>query len=134
MLLGAHVSVAGGIDRAIDRVEALGGSAVQLFTQSPRRWLPTKHDPERIERFLTRRREAGVRYAVCHAIYLINVASADRPLRRRSRDALMDTVEVAVSIDADVVFHVGSHGDKAFGPALDRIARAMEPVLERASG
>ncbi|HEY3165113.1 MAG TPA: hypothetical protein VGJ71_12175, partial [Candidatus Limnocylindrales bacterium] len=66
MLLGAHVSAGGGLDRAIDRIEALGGEAVQVFTQSPRRWAPTEHDPEAIERFRLRRREAGIRYVLCH--------------------------------------------------------------------
>ncbi|HYU50778.1 MAG TPA: deoxyribonuclease IV [Candidatus Limnocylindria bacterium] len=134
MLLGAHVSAAGGLDRAIDRIEALGGEAVQVFTQSPRRWAPTEHDPEAIERFRLRRREAGVRYVLCHALYLINLASPDRRLRRRSADALLATVAAAVQIDADVVFHVGSHGDAALAPSLRRIRAPIEAALGRASG
>jgi deoxyribonuclease-4 len=133
MLLGAHVSAAGGLDRAIDRIEALGGQAVQLFTQSPRRWAPTEHDPDAIERFRLRRREAGIRYVLCHALYLINLASPDRKLRRRSADALLATVAVAVEIDADVVFHIGSHGDAALAPSLRRIRRPIEAALERAA-
>jgi deoxyribonuclease-4 len=71
-----------GIDRAIDNIEALGGRAVQRFTQSPRRWKPTEHDPAGIERFLMRRWEADVRYVACHALYLINrdrIQTLDRP-------------------------------------------------------
>ncbi|HEV8699052.1 MAG TPA: deoxyribonuclease IV [Candidatus Limnocylindrales bacterium] len=134
MLLGAHVSAGGGLDRAIDRIEALGGQAVQLFTQSPRRWAPTEHDPEAIDRFRLRRREAGIRYVLCHALYLINLASPDRRLRRRSADALLATVAAAVQIDADVVFHVGSHGDAALAPSLRRIRGPIEAALAGASG
>src|SRR5919204_204829 len=54
MELGAHVSSSGGIDTAIDRIEAMGGDCVQVFTQSPRMWRPTNHKPEAIERFKAR--------------------------------------------------------------------------------
>jgi deoxyribonuclease-4 len=134
MLLGAHVSAAGGLDRAIDRIAALGGEAVQLFTQSPRRWKPSAHDPATIERFLARRREAGVRYVACHALYLINLATRDRALYRRSAEALLSTVDIAVRIEGDVVFHVGSHGDADLAPSLDRIRRTIGTALERAAG
>ena len=50
MLFGGHMSSAGGIYTAIDRVEAIGGDCVQVFTQSPRMWKPTAHTPEAIER------------------------------------------------------------------------------------
>ena len=60
MLFGAHVSAAGGISTAIDRAEAIGCDAVQVFTQSPRMWRPTAHDPEQVARFRTRREEAGI--------------------------------------------------------------------------
>ncbi len=60
MLFGAHVSSAGGIDTAIDRIEVIGGDAVQVFTQSPRMWRPTVHAAESLERFKERRVEAGI--------------------------------------------------------------------------
>lgn len=134
MLLGAHVSAAGGLDRAIDRIESLGGQAVQLFTQSPRRWKPTEHDPAAIDRFVARRHEADIRYVACHALYLINLASRKRLLYRRSADALLATVDVAVRIDADVIFHVGSHGDADLAPSLARMQDPIGAALERASG
>ena len=78
MLLGAHVSSAGGISKAIDRVEEIGGNAVQVFTQSPQMWKPTAHTAEELARFRKRRREARVRHVACHALYLVNLASRDR--------------------------------------------------------
>ena len=60
MLIGAHVSTAGGIFTAIDRIESFGGDAVQIFTQSPRAWRPTNHDPAHFERFKERRADGHV--------------------------------------------------------------------------
>ena len=51
MHIGAHVSSSGGIDKAIDRAVAIGAESVQVFTQSPRAWRPTNHDPASFERF-----------------------------------------------------------------------------------
>ena len=77
MEFGAHMSSAGGIDTAIDRIEAIGGDCVQVFTQSPRMWKPTAHKPEAVERFKARRKEAGIGGVVCHALYLCNLGSND---------------------------------------------------------
>jgi deoxyribonuclease-4 len=77
MEIGAHVSTAGGIHTAIGRIAEIGGDAVQIFTQSPRMWRPTNHDPANIERFKQERAEAGIGGVVCHALYLINLASPD---------------------------------------------------------
>ena len=126
MLFGAHVSAAGGISNAIDRIEAIGGNAVQVFTQSPRKWAPTAHSPEEIKRFRKRRREARVRHVACHALYLVNLASRDKTIRTKSFDALVATMETAREIRADaVVFHVGSH----VGHGFDRALRSVTPPL-----
>lgn len=128
VLIGAHVSSAGGVHRVIDRIEAIGGDAVQLFTQSPRMWRPTAHDPANLERFRERRAEAGIGYALCHALYLINLASPDDELRARSEAALVSTLQVARELEADVVFHVGSHLGSGFEIGIERVL----PPLERA--
>ena len=75
---------AGGIDTAIDRIEAIGGDCVQVFTQSPRMWRPTNHKPEAIERFKARRAEAGIGGVVCHALYLCNLAAPDDEIYEKS--------------------------------------------------
>jgi deoxyribonuclease-4 len=132
VLLGAHVSTAGGIHTAIDRVETMGAEAVQLFTQSPRAWRPTNHDPANFERFKERRAEAGVGAALCHALYLINLASPDDEVYDKSVASLLNTMEVACAIDADgVVFHVGSHLGAGFEAGLARVAPALEQALEQ---
>jgi deoxyribonuclease IV len=134
VLLGAHVSTTGGIHTAIDRVEAMGGEAVQVFTQSPRAWRPTNHDPATFERFKERRAEVGIGGVLCHAVYLVNLASPDDEVYGKSVAALLNTVEVACGIDADgVVFHVGSHLGAGFEAGLERALPALEKALERCS-
>ncbi len=131
MLFGAHVSAAGGISTAIDRIEEIGGNAVQLFTQSPRMWKPTEHTEEELERFRKRRREARVKHVACHALYLVNLASRDREIRSKSFDALCATLETARGIDADaVVFHVGSHLGYGFAEAVEVVAAELRQLLE----
>jgi deoxyribonuclease-4 len=133
MQFGAHVSSAGGIDTAIDRVAAIGGDCVQVFTQSPRMWRPTRHTPEAIERFRARRAEAGIGGVVCHALYLCNLAASDEQVVERSIGALVTTLEAADAIGADaVIFHVGSHLGAGAELGLERAARALERVLAEA--
>jgi deoxyribonuclease-4 len=132
--LGAHVSSSGGIHTAIDRIEEMGGESVQVFTQSPRTWRPTNHDPANFERFKERRAEAGIGGVVCHALYLINLASPDDALYDKSVAALENTVDVGCAIEADaVVFHVGSHLGSGFEAALGRVVPALATALERCS-
>jgi deoxyribonuclease-4 len=131
---GAHVSTSGGIHTAIDRAEAIGGESLQIFTQSPRTWRPTNHDPANFERFKERRAEAGIQGVVCHALYLVNLATHDKEIYEKSVATLMNTVDVACAIEADgVVFHVGSHLGAGFEAGLEHVVPALERALERCS-
>jgi deoxyribonuclease-4 len=131
VLYGAHVSSAGGISTAIDRAEELGCDAVQIFTQSPRMWKPTEHSEEEIARFRARREEAGVRAVVCHALYLVNLAGADRDMHEKSVTAMQASLETARAIGADgVVFHVGSHLGKGLAAGYRRALPALRRLLE----
>jgi deoxyribonuclease-4 len=132
--IGAHVSSSGGIHTAIDRIESFGGDSVQVFTQSPRTWRPTNHDPANFERFKQRRSEAGIGGVVCHALYLINLASPQDEIYGKSVSTLQNTIDVACAIDADaVVFHVGSHLGSGFDSGLERVVPALEEALTRCS-
>jgi deoxyribonuclease IV len=132
--IGAHVSSSGGIHTAIDRVVEFGGDSVQVFTQSPRTWRPTNHDPANFDRFKGRRAEAGLDGVLCHALYLVNLASPQDDLYDKSVAALQNTVEVACAIEADaVVFHVGSHLGAGFDAGLARVVPALASVLDRCS-
>jgi deoxyribonuclease-4 len=131
MLFGAHVSAAGGISKAIDRVEEIGGNAVQVFTQSPRMWRPTAHTEEEVARFRARRRQVRVKAVSCHALYLVNLASRDPEVRAKSLAALRSTMEAADAIGAEaVVFHVGSHLGLGFDDAVALVEPALRELLE----
>jgi deoxyribonuclease IV len=135
MLFGAHVSSAGGIDTAIDRIENIGGDCVQVFTQSPRMWRPTNHKAEAIERFKLRRAEAGVGGVVCHALYLCNLATVNDEIYDKSVATMCAAVDVACAIEADgVVFHVGSHLGAGLEAGIARVVAALEQILERCAG
>ena len=134
MLIGAHVSSSGGIHTAIDRAEAMKADSVQVFTQSPRTWRPTNHPPENFERFKERRAEAGIDGVLCHAVYLVNLASPKNDFYEKSVAAMGNTLDVARGIEADgVVFHIGSHLGAGMEEGLDRVVAAMRVLLDRSS-
>lgn len=134
MQIGAHVSSAGGIHTAIDRAETIGAESIQVFTQSPRMWRPTNHDPATFDRFRERRAEAGIGGVLCHALYLCNLAAPNDEIYEKSITAMRSTMEVACAIAADaVVFHVGSHLGAGLEAGLERVVPAMEQVLELSS-
>ena len=131
MEIGAHVSSSGGIHTAVDRAVAIGADSLQLFTQSPRMWRPTNHDPATFAKFRERRVETGMGGVLCHALYLCNLAAPDDAVYEKSVAALRNTMEVASAIGADgVVFHVGSHLGSGFDHGLERVVPAMQQVLE----
>jgi deoxyribonuclease-4 len=129
VLFGAHVS--GGVKGAIDRAVDIGCDAVQLFAQSPRAWRFPEHDQANLDRFRERRAAGDVEAAVIHALYLINLASPDDEIYRKSVDTMRATVRTGCEIGADaVVFHVGSHLGSGFDAGLARVLPALEQVLE----
>jgi deoxyribonuclease IV len=131
MQIGAHVSSSGGIHTSVDRAVAIGADSLQLFTQSPRMWRPTNHDPATFDLFRERRTEAGMGGVVCHALYLCNLAAPKDDIHEKSVAALRNTMEVASAIGADgVVFHVGSHLGSGFEVGIERVVPAMAQVLE----
>ena len=119
------MSSSGGIDTAIDRIEAVGGDCVQVFTQSPRMWRPDEPqaggDRARSARGGPRRGIGGV---VCHALYLCNLAAPDDEIYEKSIETMRATVDAATAIGADgVIFHVGSHLGAGFDAGLERTTR-----------
>src|SRR3954462_14677766 len=120
------MSSSGGIDTAIDRIAAIRGDCVQVFTQSPRMWRPTHHKPEPVEGFQAKRKEHGSGGVVCHALYLCNLAAPDTVIYDKSVATMRNTVDAACAIGADaVIFHVGSHLGAGFDAGLDRTCAAL---------
>ena len=130
--LGAHVSSAGGIDKAVDRAVAIGAESFQIFGAAPQMWRRKHHPDEDTESYRRKFRKAKLRSSFIHAVYLINLASPDDELLRKSIDTLTAELDLASRIGADgVIFHVGSHMGSGFDHALPRIAAGMSEALDR---
>src|SRR5581483_3184522 len=89
-LLGAHMSIAGGVDKAIRQGKAVGCEAIQMFTKSSRQWLSKPLSAEEIANFHTAKKETGLTTIVAHDSYLYNFAATDDALRRKSVNGLID--------------------------------------------
>ena len=131
MLFGAHCG--GGVKKALDRAEELGVDSMQLFVQSPRAWRFPDHDPADLAAFRERRQELGIGGVLVHAIYLVNLATPNDDFYSKSVTTLGSTVDAACAIEADVVFHVGSHQGAGFEEGLKRVVPALAQALEGCS-
>jgi len=124
MLIGAHVSPAGGLWRAVERGSDLGAQAIQIFNQSPRMWRPTAYSEDDYERFRETMAASEIGAVMIHAVYLVNCASDDPAIRAKSLASLTHSLRVGDAIGAEcVVVHPGS---AKTGPVDEAIARAGE--------
>ncbi|MCX6385266.1 MAG: deoxyribonuclease IV [Solirubrobacterales bacterium] len=128
MLIGAHVSTAGGLDKAVARGVEIEARAIQIFNQSPRMWRPTAYNEADFAAFREAMAEAKIGAVVIHAVYLINCATDDPDLRQKSLASLTHSLYVGDQIGAaGVVLHAGSAKD---GPVDVAISRAGEVISE----
>src|SRR4051795_12701472 len=120
MLIGAHVSTAGGLSNAIERGEERGCESIQIFHQSPRMWRPTNYGPDDFAEFRERMQGSKrVDAVIIHAVYLINCASKDRDLRQKSLTSLTHALTIGDGIGAKgVVLHPGSQKTDPLKPSL----------------
>ncbi|HAA47478.1 MAG TPA: endonuclease [Synergistaceae bacterium] len=130
-LIGAHVSVSGGLHRAIERGEALGCEAIQIFTKNQLQWRASPIPQAASERFLKAWIESSIRKVVAHGSYLINLAGSNE-IRKKSIDALSDELLRCdqLGID-DLVLHPGSHRGDGWEVGFSRVVSALEAVLDR---
>jgi deoxyribonuclease-4 len=132
VLLGAHVSSAGGIYKAVGRATELGCRSLQVFPQSPRVWKPAVHPDEDLARFRELAAEADT-VAVSHAPYLINLAGTDPMTIERSEAVLAQSLRTTRGFGGlAAIVHLGSHLGSGFEAGLERAAPVLERVLELA--
>ncbi len=135
MLIGAHVSTAGGLVNAHERGVAGGAKSIQIWGQSPRMWRPTRWKDGDVAAFDERMAEGPIGAIVIHAIYLINCASKDREIRRKSIDSLVHSLRTGDRIGATgVVLHPGSSVGEPHWEALSRVGEALKQGLEDSEG
>jgi deoxyribonuclease-4 len=131
VLIGAHVSNAGGLPNAIARGLERECDAIQIFNQSPRMWRPTAYTDEDFAAFREAREGTRVESVLIHAVYLINCASDDGELREKSLGALTHALRVGDAIAADgVVLHAGSAKSGEVAPAIARAGETIRAALD----
>ena len=125
-LIGAHMSVAGGLDKAFERADALGCESMQIFTRSQRQWQARPVSLQEAEGFYRAWQRSNVKAVVSHASYLINIASPDAAVRAKSAAALREEVERCrhLNID-DIVLHPGFAMDAGVDAATTNIAETL---------
>src|SRR3954453_22566177 len=131
MLIGAHVSNAGGLPKAVERGLERDCDAVQIFNQSPRMWKPTAYSDEDFAAFNEAREGTRIASVLIHAVYLVNCASEDPELTRKSLTSLTHSLRVGDAIGADgVVLHAGSALKGDVGEAITRAGAVIRQALE----
>jgi deoxyribonuclease-4 len=130
MLIGAHVSPAGGLDKAIERGVEKGCEAIQIFNQSPRMWRPTAYGDDDFAAFKAAMRPSPVKAVLIHAVYLLNCASEDAEIRDKSRASLIQSLRVGAGIGAaGVVLHPGSAKQGDVKQAIKRAGKVIKEAL-----
>jgi deoxyribonuclease-4 len=130
MLIGAHVSTAGGLVEAHRRGVERGCDAIQVFNQSPRMWKPTRWKPDDVAEFLELMKDGPIESVTIHAVYLINPATKDREMRRKSAASLIHSLRMGDEIGADgVVIHPGSTVGEPHDEALARAGEMFKEAL-----
>jgi deoxyribonuclease IV len=130
MLIGAHVSNAGGLGRAVERGVERGCEAIQIFNQSPRMWRPTAYTEDDFAEFRQARDESPIEAVLIHAVYLINCATEDPDMRKKSLASLTQSLRVGVGIGAvGVVLHPGSAKTGDVPKAIKRAGKVIKEAL-----
>ena len=134
-LLGAHMSIAGGLHLALERGKAVGCSVVQLFVKNQVQWTAKPLTEDDVRMFKKAQRATGIRRAFAHATYLINLAAPAEPEWRRAVDAFADELGRAEALGLGfVVIHPGSHKGSGLEAGISQIVRALDELASRTSG
>ena len=128
---GAHMSIRGGLDKAIERGQLIGCQTIQLFLRNNTRWKAKPRTPEELALYRETLAQSGIKPVVAHAIYLINLASPDDAIRTNSIDAFDE--ELARCHQADIpylVLHPGSHKGSGLEQGIARIVESINRAYD----
>lgn len=126
-LFGAHLSIAGGTDKAAERAREIGADCLQLFVKSPSQWRFAALTDDEVGRFRDAVQKAHLAPLVGHASYLINLASPDNALWEKSRRSVLEEWDRAARLGLDcLVLHPGAHMGSGAAAGLSRITAALD--------
>lgn len=132
--IGVHVSISGGMERAVSRALELGCTAMQLFSRNPRGWKASPLSSRSVAAFRQAIESKGIDPVIVHTPYLLNLASGDEALHRRSILALALDVKRAEWLKARfVVTHLGSAKGRGKSFGVDRVVKALKIVMRQES-
>jgi deoxyribonuclease-4 len=132
MNLGAHMSIAGGVHRALERGARIGCNAVQLFVKNTNQWRSRRLSSEEISLFKKEKAAFAQNFVLAHASYLINLASPETKLLERSRSGFLEEMERARALGIPyIVIHPGSHRGSGEEQGLRRIAHSLDELLSK---
>ncbi|HTF94293.1 MAG TPA: deoxyribonuclease IV, partial [Verrucomicrobiae bacterium] len=128
-LLGAHMSIAGGVGNALLDGKKVDCDAIQIFTKSSRQWASKPYSKEEIEQFVINRKETGITKVVAHDSYLLNLGSPDTALRVRSVAAFIDELERCEILGVtNLIAHPGAHVGSGEMEGIKTIAKSLDEV------
>ncbi|RPI53271.1 MAG: deoxyribonuclease IV [Chloroflexi bacterium] len=135
LLLGAHVSTAGGVEKALAHGVDTTCDTIQIFAKPPNRWASKALAEENVAAFKAAVVETGISPVIAHGLYLVNLATPDDALWNKSLDALADDLERCEMLGlAGLVVHPGSHKGSGEEAGQARIAAALDEVHARLPG
>ncbi len=135
MLIGAHVSPAGGPAKAVARGVERGAQAIQIFNQNPRAWKPHTYSDEEVAAFHAAMAASAVDALLIHAVYLLNCASDDEAIRANSLRSLVASLDAGAALGAHaVVLHPGSAKTGDVGEAIARAGGVIAEALAQTEG
>ncbi len=134
-LLGAHMSIAGGVGNALLEGKKVDCDAIQIFTKSSRQWASKPYTKEEIEQFHINRRETGIGAVIAHDSYLLNMGSPEAALRTRSVAAFIDELERCETLGvANLIAHPGAHVGAGELDGIKTIAKSLDEVHKACPG
>ena len=132
---GAHMSIAGGLHRAIERGQAAGCDCLQIFVRNQRQWSAKPLEENDVRLWKASAQMAGMSYLVAHASYLVNLASADTVIWDKSVVALTDELERCEALGVPhLVFHPGAYVEATLKDGIGRITKGINEIHQRTRG
>tara|TARA_A100001037_G_scaffold290791_1_gene304073 strand:- start:265 stop:1119 length:855 start_codon:yes stop_codon:yes gene_type:complete len=135
MLIGAHVSAAGGANKAVARAEEIGAECFQIFASSPRMWSVKPIDDKVAEKYHAEIERTRMGPTVLHGKYLVALGTSDPELLAKSETALQSDIAAANKLGAlGVIFHPASHRGQGFDAIVDQFAASVRKILDNEPG
>ena len=130
MRIGAHVSSAGSLDRAIDRAQEIGAETIQIFISPPQGWRVKEHPEKEVQAFREKAVAAHITPVFLHGIYLVNLATPHQENLEKGIASIVFYMQACARIGASgVVFHVGSHGGRGLDADFGQVVESLRRIL-----